>query len=73
MTDEVLIRRGLEALEGLIGLVLEEALDQAITRPPDDQEERLQRLASLRQVGADVVTLAEAAASVLRRWPDREA
>ncbi len=34
MADEKLIAQGLEALEGLIGLVLEDALDQAIAQPP---------------------------------------
>ena len=73
MADEKLIAQGLEALEGLIGLVLEDALDQAVTRPPEDSTERLRWLADLKQAGADVVTLAEAAAAVLRRWPDPEA
>ena len=54
MADEKLIREGLDALNGLIGLVLEEALDQALARPG-----RLQRLADLRQASADVVVLAE--------------
>lgn len=70
MADEVLIARGLEALEGLIGLLLEEALDEAISRPPDRQAERLQRLIDLEQAGADVVLLAASAAAVLRRWQD---
>lgn len=70
MADERLIARGLEALEGLIGLVLEEALDQAVSRPPDSLDGRLQWLAGLGQAGADVAALAEAAAAVLRRWPD---
>ena len=73
MADEKLIAQGLEALEGLIGLVLEDALDQAVTRPPEDSTERLRWLADLKQAGADVAKLAEAAAAVLRRWPDPEA
>ncbi len=70
MADAVLIARGLEALEGLIGLVLEEALDEAISRPSDRPAERLQRLIDLEQAGADVVLLAASAAAVLRRWQD---
>ena len=68
MADEKLIREGLEALDGLIGLVLEEALDKALARPPADGIGRLRRLADLRQASADVVVLAEATTSVLRRW-----
>jgi hypothetical protein len=70
MADEVLIAQGLEALEGLIGLVLEQALDSAVYRPPDDADERLRHLSELRQAGADVVVLAEAAVALHRRWPD---
>lgn len=33
MADEVLIAQGLKAREGLIGLVLEEALDRAVSQP----------------------------------------
>ena len=73
MADAELIAQGLEALEGLIGLVFEEALDRAVTKPPEGSAERLQWLADLRQAGTDVATLAEAAAAVLRRWPDPEA
>ncbi|HEX2552750.1 MAG TPA: hypothetical protein VHL98_03555 [Microvirga sp.] len=73
MADEVLIAQGLEALEGLISLILEEALDRAVSRPPDDADERLLHLAELSQAGADLVVLAEAAALVLRRWPDAAA
>ena len=69
MADERLIRQGLDALEGLVGLVLEEALEQALGRPPDDATERLHQLHHLRQAGTDVVTLADAAAALLRRWP----
>lgn len=72
MTDEGLVAGGVEALEGLIGLVLEEALDEAVRRPPDGAGERLQRLAGLRRAGAEVVLLAEAAAAVLGRWPGAE-
>ena len=68
MADEKLITEGLDALDGLIGLVLEEALDQALARPPADAIGRLRRLADLRQAGADVVVLAEATRSMLRRW-----
>ena len=72
MADEKLIAQGLEALEGVIGLVLEEALDRAVAQPPDLPAERLRWLADLRQAGADVAKLAEAAVAVLRRWPDIE-
>ena len=72
MADGKLIAQGLEALEGLIGLVLEEALDQALALPPENATERLCWLADLRQAGADVATLAEAAGAVLTRWPDAE-
>ncbi len=50
-------------------LVIEEALDQAVARPPENATERLQSLANLRQAGADVMALADVAAAVLRRWP----
>ena len=59
MADEKLITEGLDALDRLIGLVLEEALDQALARPPTGATGRLQRLADLRQASADVVVLAE--------------
>lgn len=72
MADEKLIAQGLEALEGLIGLVLEEALDQALAMSPEDTTERLRWLADLGQAGADVATLEEATKAVLRRWPDPE-
>jgi hypothetical protein len=70
MADEVLIARGLEALEGLIGLVLEEALEQALARPPNDGDGHVRHLVELRQASATAVVLAEAAVAILRRWPD---
>jgi hypothetical protein len=71
VTDEKLLAQGLDALEGLIGLVLEEALDQAVTFSPAGLQQRLRHLADLRQAGTDVVTLADAAATLLRRWRPR--
>jgi hypothetical protein len=49
MADEELIAKGLDVLEGLIGLVLEEALEQALSRPLESREERLQHIIALRQ------------------------
>ena len=71
MADEVMIAQGLEALVGLIGLVLEEAVDRAVSQPPDTPDEGLRHLAELRQAGAAVVVLAEAAVATRRRWSDR--
>ena len=68
MTDERLIQRGLDDIEALIGLVFEEALESAVSRPPDDPAARQDRLAGLEQACADATALAGAAAVVLRRW-----
>jgi hypothetical protein len=41
MADEELILTGLAALEGLIGVLIEDAHDEAIRRAPEDPKERL--------------------------------
>lgn len=67
MADKELIRAGLEALEGLIGVLIEDAHDGAISMAPDDPAEHLDRIRALQQVGTDVVALTRAC-EVLLRW-----
>jgi hypothetical protein len=67
MADEELILTGLAALEGLIGVLIEDAHDEAIRRAPDDPKERLARVRTRQEVGADVVALTRAC-EVLLRW-----
>ncbi len=67
MADEELIRAGLEALESLIGMLIEDAHDGAIGMAPDDPAKHLDHIRMLQQVGTDVVALA-GACEVLLRW-----
>ncbi len=65
--DEDLIETAVDALEGLIGQLVEEAHDDAVARAPESVEARTKRLDVLRVLGADLTVLAEAAIILLRR------
>ena len=65
--DEDLIETAVEALEGLIGQLVEEAHDDAVARAPESIEARTERLAVLSVLGTDLTVLADAAAILLRR------
>lgn len=67
MADEELIRAGLETLQGLIGVLIEDAHDGAISMAPDHPAEHLRYILALQQVGSDVVALTRAC-EVLVRW-----
>lgn len=67
MADADLTATALDALEGVIGLMVEDAHDEAVSRSPDRPEERLERIRVLRQLGADLVALADALEVLLRR------
>jgi hypothetical protein len=66
MPDADLTATALDALEGALGLVVEDAHDLAVARAPDRRSERLKRVRVLRQVGADLVVLADACEVLLR-------
>ena len=65
--DEDLIETAVDALEGLIGQLIEETHDQAIDQAPADPAGRLQRLQELQRVGTDLAILADAAGILVRR------
>ncbi len=64
--DEDLIETAVDALEGLIGQLIEDAHDDAVARAPDSLEARMERLNRLKLRGNDVTALADAAARLLR-------
>ena len=65
--DEDLIETAVDALEGLIGQLVEEAHDNAIAGPPDSMRDRAERLEGLSELGSDLALVAIAAAALLRR------
>ena len=68
MPDRDLALAALEALEAVLIVVIEDAHEIAVAGAPEAVEEaHRERIAALRQAGADIVTLAEASA-VLLRW-----
>ena len=65
--DEDLIETAVDALEGLIGQLVEGAHDDAVSRAPESIDARLERVQDLRSTAAELATLTDAAAVLLRR------
>jgi len=65
--DENPTETAVDALEGLIGQLIEEAHDAAVARAPSSVDARAERLRMLNVLGADLSLLAEAAVVLLRR------
>ena len=63
--DEV--AAALEALESVLIVIIEEAHEIAVASAPGAIEAHRDRIAALRQVGTDLVILADACAVLLRR------
>ena len=66
MPDEEMTA-ALEAVEAVLIVVLEDAHDLAVASSPEAIEAHRARIATLRQVGSDIVTLADACAVLLRQ------
>jgi hypothetical protein len=54
-------------LSVVIGMIMEDHADEAVSMLPPDEAEREQRFERLRSAGADIVCLAGAAQVLLRR------
>lgn len=63
-TDQTLA--ALEALEAVLIVIIEDAHEIAVTSAPEAVDAHGERIAALRQVGADIVVIAEACAVLLR-------
>ncbi len=60
-------RDGYNLLKSLIAGLAEDAVDLAASRAPDDGEERITHMNALSALGADMATLARAAAAIIAR------
>jgi hypothetical protein len=67
MADEELIRAGLDALQGVMGVLIEDAHDLAVSRAPEEAGERLARVGALSRLEPTVVALTRACEVLLRR------
>lgn len=60
-------RNGYDLLKSLIAGLAEDAVDLAASRAPDDGDGRITHINALGALGADMVTLARAAAVLIAR------
>lgn len=70
MSERELVDETLSRLSVLIGTIMEDDVDCAVTALPADAERRTARFARLNRAGRDITALAEAAHVLLRRSAD---
>lgn len=68
MTPEPVADELAQRLSVLIGMIMEDEVDQAVTATPGEPAQLQVRLAALARAGEDIAKLAAAAEVVLRRY-----